>query len=378
MSVEFKGLRVLLVGPVPPPSGGMANQTVQLAELLRREGASVQLVEVNAPYHPRSIGRVPLLRAAFRLVPYLGRLWRSAGRADISHVMASSGWSWHLFAAPAVWIAAVRRLPVVVNYRGGGAGDFFRSSQPWIRPTLARCSAVIVPSTFLERIFREYGFDAEVVPNIVDLRRFAAAPVSSRPSSGVPHLVVARNLEAIYDVGTAIRAFRIVRDQIAGAKLSIAGSGAAQASLEALVGELGIRDAVVFTGRLENERMAALYSQADLVLNPSLVDNMPISILEALASGVPVVSTDVGGIPDLVTHGRTAVLVSPRDPEAMARAALDLLSDPDHRAALVRAGLEHVRDFTWEKVRPRLLAAYILAIERRDAATLPQPPWSDR
>lgn len=369
MSIGFEGLRVLLVGPVPPPHGGMANQTLQLEDLLRREGASVELVEVNPPYRPRWIERVPLLRAVFRLVPYLGRVWRSAGRADVLHVMASSGWAWHLFAAPAVWVAKLRRVPVVVNYRGGGAGDFFRTSMPWVRPTLVRCSAVVVPSAFLERVFRGYGVRAEVVPNIIDLERFvpanasgASLPASTRP----PHLLVARNLEPIYDVGTALRAFRIVRERITGARLSVAGSGIDRASLEALAGELGIQDAVVFTGRLNNQQMADLYRQADLVLNPSLADNMPISILEALASGVPVVTTDVGGIPDLVTQGATAILVAPQDFEGMARAALDLLSDSDRRSIQVRAGLAHVRKFTWEHVRHRLLAIYVEVI-RRDA-----------
>jgi len=367
MSTGFEGMRILVLGPVPPPHGGMANQTLQLADLLRREAASVELLETNAPYRPWWIERIPLLRAGFRFVPYLRRVWGAAGRADVVHVMANSGWAWHLCAAPAIWIATLRRVAVVVNYRGGGAGDFFRQSMTWIRPTLARCSAIVVPSPFLERVFGEYRFRAVVIPNIVDLNRFAPTDDSRTTpglSTAVPHLVVARNLEPIYDVGTALRAFRIVRQTVPGARLSIAGSGMARPSLEALARELEIEDAVVFTGRVENEQMAALYRQADLVLNPSLVDNMPISILEALASGVPVVSTDVGGIPDLVGDGVTATLVSPQDPVAMAHAALDLLTDSDRRSNQIRAGLDRVRQFTWEHVRSGLLATYVEAIER--------------
>lgn len=361
MTTGFAGLRVLLVGPVPPPHGGMANQTLQLAGLLRGEGASVELVEVNAPYRPNWIGGVPLLRAFFRLLPYLGRVWRAAGRSNVAHVMANSGWAWHLFVAPAVWIASSRGVRVIVNYRGGGAGEFFRRSIFWVRPTLARAGAIVVPSPFLERIFGQYGYQAEILPNIIDLARFSPTDGAARlgPEMAVaPHLVVARNLEPVYDVGTALRAFRIVRETIPGARLSVAGSGVARESLETLCEELGIRDAVTFTGRLENQQMAALYRGADVVLNPSLVDNMPISILEALASGVSVVSTNVGGIPDFV-GGETAVLVEPGDPGTMARAALGLLADPHRRLRLVEAGLRHVRQFTWDQVRGRLLAAYL-------------------
>jgi len=224
----------------------------------------------------------------------------------------------------------------------------------------ARCSAIVVPSPYLERVFREFGFTAEVVPNVVDLARFSPARRESGGSgaSPVPHLVVARHLEPIYGNGTALRALRLVRERFPGARISIAGAGAERASLEALAKELGLEDAVTFTGRLDNERMASLYGEADLLLNPSLVDNMPISILEALASGVPVVSTNVGGIPDLVRDGVTAALVAPDDPQAMARAAIDLLGHEERRNAQIEAGLEHVRNFTWERVRTILLPVY--------------------
>ena len=372
----FQGLRVLLVGPVPPPDGGMANQTAQLARLLRAEGAVVELVAVNAPYRPAWAGRIRGVRAFARLVPFLARLWSAAGRADVVHIMANSDWSWHLAAAPAVWIASRRRVPSVVNYRGGGADAFFRREIASIRPTLARCSSIVVPSAFLLRVFEQYGFQAVIVPNVVDLERFAPADPPRAPSETLraPHLVVTRHLEAIYDIGTALRALRLVRERFPAATISIAGSGAERAPLEALAESLAIREAVTFTGRLENDRMAALYRGADLVLNTSLVDNMPISILEALASGVPVVSTNVGGIPDLVRDGITATLVEPDDPAAMAAAAIDLLASADLRADRVRAGLEHVRQFTWDEVRTKLSSEYARAadVESKRAGSVPR------
>ena len=108
-----------------------------------------------------------------------------------------------------------------------------------------------------------------------------------------------------------------------------AGSGPEKRALEALAATLGVAAAVTFTGRLEREAVAALYRDADVALNPSTVDNMPNSLLEALASGVPIVSTNVGGVPHIVQDGTTALLVPPRDPEAMARAALRLLENPE-------------------------------------------------
>jgi glycosyltransferase involved in cell wall biosynthesis len=360
-------LRVGLVGPLPPPSGGMANQTLQLAALLRGEGIEVETVQVNAPYRPAWAGRIKGLRAVFRLLPYLASLWRTAGRVQVFHVMANSGWSWHLFAAPAIWIARLRGTPVVINYRGGEAETFLRRARNWVGPSLIRADAVIVPSGFLEHVFGKFGFATQVVPNIVNLERFSTAP-SSAKRQGL-RLLVARNLEPIYDNATALRALSLIRARVPQATLVIAGSGPLRAELEALAAQLGLTDAVTFTGRVDNAGMAALYQDADVMLNCSLVDNTPNSVLESLACGVPVVSTDVGGVPYLVEDGRTALLVPPGAPQAMADAVLRLAAEPALAGALREAGLRLVQQYTWHSVRPRLLAVYRAVMQGRASAT---------
>jgi glycosyltransferase involved in cell wall biosynthesis len=349
-------LRIGLVGPLPPPSGGMANQTLQLASLLRDEGVEVETVQVNAPYRPAWAARLKGVRALFRLLPYLAELWRVAGRVQLFHVMANSGWSWHLFAAPAIWIARLRGKPVVINYRGGEADDFLQKSLTAVRPSLARASAVIVPSGFLEAVFGKYGFATQVVPNIINLDRFSVASATA-PAAG-PRLLVARNLEAIYDNATALHAFAIVRAAQPQASLVIAGSGPLRAELEQLALQLGVREAVTFTGRVDNHGMATLYRNADAMLNCSLVDNMPNSVLESLACGVPVISTNVGGVPYLVEDGKTALLVPPQSPQLMAAAILRLWTEPKLAASLRQAGLQQVQQYTWTNVRPRLLGVY--------------------
>ena len=347
-------LKVGVVGPLPPPSGGMANQTQQLARLLAESGMHIELVRTNAPCRPAWIERVRGVRAFWRLVPYTLALWRCAGRVDVLHVMANSGWAWHLLAAPAIWIARLRGKPAVVNYRGGEAERFFSRQFRWVRPTLGRASSVIVPSGFLREVFARWGVKVEIVPNIVDLARFRPGPVVP----GRLHLLVARNLEDIYDIPTALRAFAYVRATHPHARLSVAGSGPRRADLERLCTELGIAGAVTFTGRLDNERMAEVYRDANLLLNPALADNMPISLLEAMASGVPIISTNVGGTPYLVEDGNTALLVPPGDAEAMANAALRVIGDPALAGKLRHSGLDAVQRFSWPSVRAALFETY--------------------
>jgi len=346
--------RLALIGPLPPPAGGMANQTLQLSRLLAGEGIQVEIVQVNAPYQPAWAGHVPVLRAGFRLLPYLLRLWRAAGRNQLFHIMANSGWSWHLFAAPAIWIARLRGIPAVVNYRGGEAEPFLRGAATMVRFSLRRAAALVVPSGFLREVFGRFGMTARIVPNIIDLEKFH--PGDTRP--GDIHVVVARNLEPLYDIASGLRALALLLRRHPGVRMSIAGSGPEQAALERLADELGISGLVRFTGRLDSFEMAELYRNSTLSLNTALADNMPNSVLEALACGLPVVSTEVGGVPFLVRHEETALLVRPGDAEGMAAAMARLIEDEDLRQFLVSNGLGYVRAFTWERVGGQWLDTY--------------------
>jgi len=356
----LSGLRLALVGPLPPPSGGMANQTRQLGELLAAEGVAVTIVQVNAPYPGKVVERVPVLRALVRLLPYVVRLFRAIGTADIVHVMANSGWSWHLFAAPAIMVARWRGVPSVVNYRGGEAATFLAGSHSLVRFTLRRSSALVVPSQYLREVFSAHRIHGDVVPNIIDLERFR--PRTEPRSGNALHILVPRNLEPIYDVGTAVRALQILRNALPQVRMTVAGSGPERERLERLARELGVADAIEFCGRVERDVMASLYRDADVVVNPSLVDNMPNSVLEALASGVPVVSTNVGGVPYIVRDGATALLVPPAAPAELAAAVRRVLEDATLATRLRRNGLRDVQQYAWPQVRDRWAGVYSSAL----------------
>jgi glycosyltransferase involved in cell wall biosynthesis len=358
----FAGLRVALVGPLAPPAGGMAGQTRQLGELLRDAGANVLTVRTNAPYRPSWVGRVRGLRAVFRLAGYLVALWRASGQAQLFHIMANSGWAWHLFAAPAIWVARLRRVPVLVNYRGGEAARFLARHGALVRWTMRRASLLAVPSGFLESVFGQHGMPAMVLPNIVDLERFH--PRSSGRGSAA-HVVVTRNLEPIYDNASALQAFALVVEQMPQARMTIAGSGPLAGELRSLAAALGLAGRVHFAGRLDRDDVATLLREADVCLNPSLADNMPNSVLEALASGLPVVSTNVGGVPHIVRHEHTALLVPAQQPAAMADAVLRLLRDETLWRRMSAAGLEEVQRYSWKRVAPVLRHHYASAMSAR-------------
>lgn len=350
---------VTIVGPLAPPAGGMANQTKKLAEFLQQEQITVNVIRVNPPYINKFIGKIPMLRAVFRLASYINELRAQVKHTDVVHILANSGWSWHLFAAPALFFAHKANKPVILNYRGGYAREFFNASWNKVNRTLCHANSIIVPSLFLKEVFADFGKTAEVVPNVLDVDVFNS---SARINNTNPHIIVTRNLEDIYDVATTIKAFKAVCLVYPAATMSIAGTGPELDVLTLLVDELELGGKVIFVGRLAPEKMAALYKSADVMLNASIVDNTPNSIIEALACGTPVVSTDVGGIPKLVTDKYDALLVSPRDVDQMAQKTLDILQQNSLRESLVKQGMKTVTQFYWSNVWQKLSAIYQQAI----------------
>jgi len=358
-----------LVGPAPPPYGGMSNQAAQLQRLLERDGKRVSFVKTNREYRPRWIAKIKVLRALGRLFPYFLDLWRAADKVTLFHVFSNSGLSWFLFTVPVVLVGVRKRVPIVINYRGGQAKTFLSNNLRWVRPTLQRADLIVVPSGFLAAVFADLGVPVRVVENIVDLERFSAVkrgkPFWHQRDESGPHFVVTRNLEAIYAVDVAIHAFSIIRQTYPDATLSIAGEGEQLGRLRELSATLGLVDCVHFLGRMNNDAIAQLYRTADVMLNASLVDNMPISVLEALASGVPVVTTDVGGIPFIVEHDRTALLVPPHDADAMARESVRLLDDPELFERLIAAGTLEAARYSWQVVHDKWETVYAEAISRK-------------
>jgi hypothetical protein len=166
-----------------------------------------------------------------------------------------------------------------------------------------------------------------------------------------------RNLEKHYGVDHVLRAFAAIQTRFANAELIVAGDGSQRASLEALALDLGLRN-TTFVGRVEHGEIAARYQSADIYLNGSEIDNQPLSILEAFACGLPVVTTDAGGIPDMVADGETGFIVSRGDHKEMAERAVTLLEKPELAKSITEHALEECEKYSWEAVREQWTKLY--------------------
>ena len=174
----------------------------------------------------------------------------------------------------------------------------------------------------------------------------------------LPKFLSNRNFESHYNVGAVLSAFAHVQQQHPAAELVVAGNGSLRASLEAQSESLGLAN-VTFTGPVAPAAMPALYAAADVYVNASLIDNMPLSLLEAYGSGLPVVTSDAGGIPWIAEHGRTALVVPAGDVDALANAMLDCVRHSDAAQVRARCALDFVAQrFIWSAVRDKWLRAY--------------------
>jgi glycosyltransferase involved in cell wall biosynthesis len=275
-------------------------------------------------------------------------------QSDVVHVLGASWFYYFARVVPSIIVARSLKRRVIVNYRGGQADAFFSRCGSWATFFLTRAHALTVPSPFLTRVFASRGLLAVEVPNITDLDRFRFRARSTLR----PRILVNRNFTPVYNVALAIDAFARIRKARPEATLTLAGSGPLERSLHDHVDRLGL-GGITFRGPVDNAEMAELYDAHDVYVNPTDGDNMPISVLECLAAGVPVVSTNVGGIPDLLEHGEDGVLVPPRDPDAMAAAVLSLLDEPAFAERLITAGVRKARAFRWDAVWPKLRRVYV-------------------
>ena len=349
-------MRVCVVAPSLGILGGQAVQALRLVEHLNRGGAvSVDLLPVN-PRLPGLLGRlqqVKYIRTVLTEGRYILSLISRLRRYDVIHIFSASYWSFMLAPLPAMLVGRLYGRTVILNYHSGEADDHFTRWPSAVR--LVRLAhEIIVPSEYLVDVLAEFGIRARAIFNFVDIPRIPYR----RRTRLAPRFLSNRNLEPLYNVALVLRAFQIIQREHPAAELVVAGFGSQRGMLESLARELSLAH-VRFVGRVPADEMGALYDTADIFLNGSNIDNMPLSILDAFAAGVPVVTTDAGGIPYVVRDNENGFLVPRGDHEAMANTCLRLLGDD---ALALRVGdtarQECIDRYAWPVVAEEWEALY--------------------
>ncbi|MCH5673541.1 glycosyltransferase family 4 protein [Streptomyces gilvus] len=384
---------ILLATPYFPPSvGGVEQYVWHLARELRvRHGHRVVIATTATTGVPGSEpGRsedgpggatVYRLPAPLRLsrTPY-GTGWRRMLRQiiDDEDVALVNGHAPVPFFADTAAHAAGTGTPFVLTYHTG------RMRKGRLVPDLAlaayertvladtahRAQEIICSSDYvaadLPSLFA--GRTTTISPG-VDLTTFTPSAVPAEP-----RILFAGSLEQVTSykgLADLMRAVAGLRPSVPGVRLDVVGAGSAADGYRRLAGELGLADRVTFTGRLDGDRLAEAYRRARVLALPTSYDSFPSVLVEAMASGRPVVTTPVGGIPSLVRHEGNGLLVEPGDHEGLIAALRRVLTEDGLAERLGASGRRHTeRELSWTRQADRTEEIFDRVLRRRRTRTV--------
>ena len=330
--------RLCFVGPMLGVNPGwVTSQGERLAGLLADAGYTVRITSHVPERLPRLFDT---LRSLYT--------WRN----DIDLVVHQ------VFSGPAFGITDAASalcnqfgLRQVFVLHGGALPEFAAKRGAWIRRVLRRAEAIVAPSAYLATVFSsfpELSPRIRVIPNILEIDQYA---YRHRPCVE-PRLLWMRTFHEVYNPRMAVEVLVELRRSHPEATLTMAGQEKGlHAAVQDLARNRGLAGVIRFPGFLGPQDKTREFGDHDIYINTNRVDNMPVSVLEAGAFGLPVVATAVGGVPYLLRDGETGLLVPDGDVAAMAQAVRRLLDEPELAGRLSANGRRLVESCAWEPVR---------------------------
>lgn len=291
----------------------------------------------------------------FKRIGQFFQLLSAVRRYDVLHIHGCSDWGM-LPVVYGIIAGKIWRKRIIVTYHGGGAENYFANHSTFAQRWLRRADKVIVLSGYLKKIFDEYDIPCVVIPNIVLLREDVYLPKKKI----APKMISIRHLTSLYRIGLIIKAYELALRKYPAATLDILGQGDQREALEQYVCEhhlAGVR----FIGQVPNEQIYDYLKANDIMLSAPKIDNMPVSLLEAMNAGVLVISSNVGGVPYMIEHGRTGLLFDGLEDEGVRGLEKQMLWALEHQEEslrMIEAAHIEVQKYTWSEVRKQLIPLY--------------------
>ena len=330
---------VLFVCNYKPGVGGISGQVEILHNKLREEGCIAEIFSTNASVWKR-LWMMPKLR-------------RKAGGFDVLHIHCCSGFGGFLPAMMGIRVGKRLGKRVILTYHGGGGESFFDRHPKSIRAYLTRTDANIVLSGFLARVFEKHQLPYTIIPNIIELDE----SLFRQRNMIQPVFICTRTHEGLYNIPCILRAFQRVQKDVPKASLILVGDGPQHESLVRQANAMGLKN-VVFTGRVQNKQIYDFLGQADVMLSSPTIDNMPVSLIEAMNAGLLVISSRVGGVPYMVEDGDNGLLFESNNDEELAEKMIWVLNHPDDAMDIIKRASSDVKKYSWKQIREKILALY--------------------
>ncbi|MCC6591565.1 MAG: glycosyltransferase [Bryobacterales bacterium] len=282
------------------------------------------------------------MNRALRLADMLWTVWRRRHDYRLAHVSVFSGPAFRWAEAAC---ALLRRLgkPYVLTLHGGNLPAFERSSGHRVKALLQSAAAVTAPSAYLQEQLRHCRSDIILLPNSIELRQY---PFRLRRRAR-PKLIWLRAFHEIYNPMLAVSAVDILSSAFPEVELVMVGrekDGTLEATRR-LIAQRGLGGRITIQAGVPKSEVPRQLASADIFLNTANTDNTPVTVIEAMACGLCVVSTSPGGIPYLLSHGNDSLLVPVGNAEALAAAVSQLVNDPALAERLSMAARRKVEPF---------------------------------
>lgn len=368
----------ILVNFFPPKwIAGTEIATYNLADHLARRGHEVHVItshDAGLPELSKENGFY-IHRITWPKIRFLGILTFCAKiclkmrkiKPDIIHAQNLG------VAIPTLTSARILKIPSVVWGRGSDVYLPDRFTRMTSKSILQNADTVLALTEEMKQKMREMcDRDISVVPNGIDLERFKISSRGIKEGKAKTIIFVGR-LHPVKGVQYLIEAMAIVHQQMPDVKLIIVGDGAERAMLEELAERLNLSDCIQFAGKVPQESIPQLMHQADVFALSSLSESFGIVNLEAMAAGLPIVATKVGGIPDVVEEGVNGYLVNAKNPDELADRLLVLLQNDEMREEISVTNREKAKLYTWDEVATKVEKEYQKMIARKMKAGNPKP-----
>lgn len=236
----------------------------------------------------------------------------------------------------------------------------------WLRGIIYRKAAVCVgASNATKDEFRKLGVERVlVIPNGVDVEQFRECADCARKRDGMGGFTVlgVGRLEKVKGYRYLIEAFQKIKKEIPESRLMLIGDGSEKENLKREAEALRLEDSVEFLGEIAHDALPHYYHRADVFIMPSLAEGFGITALEAMAAGLPVVVTKVGGLLDIVENEKTGILVKSGNTEDIFHAVVRLYRDEHLRSRLVESAQRKVSDFDWNQSAKKISDIYRAAV----------------
>lgn len=247
-------------------------------------------------------------------------------------------------------LCRVLKLKYIPKLHGGDLPNRISRSPRLSRMVFKNAYKNVAPSSYLMEAFSNKGY-AEIlyIPNTIELQNY---PFTFRESIQ-PKLLWVRSFSSIYNPGMAIEVFHQLKNEFPNAELCMVGpdKDGSLFKIKEMAKQFNLN--VRFPGKLSKKEWVALSKDYDIFINTTHFDNTPVSVIEAIALGLPIVTTNVGGISYLLEHNKTAILVDDNDVDGMVKAVKEVMNNKELKDEIVKNAHLLVQEFDWEKVKNR-------------------------